>query len=56
MELNLDMKINISVDESSYLLGYSKRKTFMNIYTFFEKFFIVCFYIDFEIIRELPKL
>ncbi len=25
-------KINISVDESSYLLGYSKRKTFMNIH------------------------
>ena len=25
-------KINISVDESAYLLGYSKRKTFMNIH------------------------
>jgi iron(III) transport system permease protein len=25
-------KINISVDESSYLLGYSKKKTFMNIH------------------------
>ena len=24
-------KINISVDESAYLLGFSKRKTFMNI-------------------------
>ncbi len=25
-------KINISVDESAYLLGYSKRKTFLNIH------------------------
>ena len=25
-------KINIAVDESAYLLGYSKRKTFMNIH------------------------
>ena len=25
-------KINISVDESSYLLGYSKQKTFLNIH------------------------
>ena len=25
-------KINISVDESAYLLGFSKRKTFMNIH------------------------
>ena len=25
-------KINVSVDESAYLLGYSKRKTFLNIH------------------------
>ena len=33
MELNLViLKINYSIDESAYLLGYSKFKTFTNIH------------------------
>ena len=49
-------KINISVDESSYLLGYSKRKTFMNIHIPFlrNSLLFVCRLISLEIIRELP--
>ncbi len=49
-------KINISVDESSYLLGYSKRKTFMNIHLPFlrNSLLFVCILISLEIIRELP--
>ena len=49
-------KINISVDESSYLLGYSKRKTFMNIHIPFlrNSLLFVCILISLEIIRELP--
>ena len=49
-------KINISVDESSYLLGYSKRKTFMNIHIPFlrNSLLFVCILISLEIVRELP--
>ena len=49
-------KINISVDESSYLLGYSKRKTFMNIHIPFlrNSLLFVAILISLEIIRELP--
>ena len=49
-------KINISVDESSYLLGYSKRKTFMHIHIPFlrNSLLFVFILISLEIIRELP--
>jgi iron(III) transport system permease protein len=49
-------KINISVDESSYLLGYSKRMTFMNIHVPFlrNSLLFVVILISLEIIRELP--
>ena len=49
-------KINISVDESSYLLGYSKHKTFMNIYVPFlrNSLLFVAILISLEIVRELP--
>merc|ERR1711991_842191 len=49
-------KINMSVDESSYLLGYSKKKTFMNIHVPFlrNSLLFVAILISLEIIRELP--
>ena len=49
-------KINVSVDESSYLLGYSKRKTFMNIHIPFlrNSLLFIVILISLEIIRELP--
>ena len=49
-------KINISVDESSYLLGYSKQKTFLNIHVPFlrNSLLFVAILISLEIIRELP--
>ena len=49
-------KINISVDESSYLLGYSKKKTFMNIHVPYlrNSLLFICILISLEIIRELP--
>jgi len=49
-------KINISVDESSYLLGYSKLKTFMNIHVPFlrNSLLFVVILVSLEIIRELP--
>ena len=49
-------KINISVDESSYLLGYSKKKTFINIHVPFlrNSLLFVAILISLEIIRELP--
>ncbi len=49
-------KINISVDESSYLLGFSKRKTFMNIHVPFlrNSLLFVIILISLEIVRELP--
>ena len=49
-------KINIAVDESAYLLGYSKRKTFMNIHVPFlrNSLLFIVILISLEIIRELP--
>ena len=49
-------KINIYVDESAYLLGYSKRKTFINIHIPFlrNSLLFVGILISLEIIRELP--
>ncbi len=49
-------KINIYVDESAYLLGYSKRKTFMNIHIPFlrNSLLFVGILVSLEIIRELP--
>ena len=49
-------KINISVDESSYLLGYSKQKTFTNIHVPYlrNSLLYVLILISLEIIRELP--
>jgi len=49
-------KMNISVDESAYLLGYSKRKTFVNIHVPFlrNSLLFVIILISLEIIRELP--
>ena len=49
-------KINISVDESAYLLGYSKRKTFTNIHIPYlrNSLLLVGILISLEIIRELP--
>ena len=48
--------MNISVDESAYLLGYSKRKTFMNIHVPFlrNSLLFIAILISLEIIRELP--
>ena len=47
---------NISVDQSAYLLGYSKRKTFLNIHVPFlrNSLLFVIILISLEIIRELP--
>ena len=49
-------KINISVDESAYLLGFSKRKTFTNIHIPFlrNSLLFIVILISLEIIRELP--
>ena len=49
-------KINMSVDESAYLLGYSKQKTFMNIHVPYlrNSLIFVVILISLEIIRELP--
>ncbi len=49
-------KINIYVDESAYLLGYSKRKTFLNIHIPFlrNSLMFVGILVSLEIIRELP--
>ena len=49
-------KINISVDESAYLLGFSKSKTFMNIHIPFlrNSLLFIIILISLEIIRELP--
>ena len=49
-------KINMSVDESSYLLGYSKQKTFTNIHIPYlrNSLLFVVILISLEIIRELP--
>jgi len=49
-------KINIAVDESAYLLGYSKRKTFFNIHIPYlrNSLLLVVILISLEIVRELP--
>ena len=49
-------KINIAVDESAYLLGYSKRITFTNIHIPFlrNSLLFIIILISLEIIRELP--
>ena len=50
------LKINKSIDESAYLLGYSKFKTFTNIHIPYLKssIFLVGVLIALEIIKELP--
>ena len=49
-------KINIAVDESAYLLGYSKRKTFMKVHIPYlrNSLLFVVILISLEIVRELP--
>ncbi len=49
-------KMNICVDESAYLLGYSKSKTFLNIHIPYlrNSLLFVVILISLEIIRELP--
>jgi len=49
-------KINRSIDESSYLLGYSKLKTFLEIHIPYLKnsIFLIGILISIEIIKELP--
>ena len=49
-------KMNISVDESAYLLGYSKTKTFLNIHVPYlrNSLLFVIILISLEIVRELP--
>ena len=50
------LKINQSIDESSYLLGYSKLRTFRKIHLPYLKnsVFLVSILIAIEIIKELP--
>jgi len=50
------LKINYSIDESSYLLGYSKFKTFTNIHIPYLKnsVLLIGVLIAIEIIKELP--
>ncbi len=49
-------KMNIAVDESAYLLGYSKTKTFLSIHIPYlrNSLLFVIILISLEIIRELP--
>ena len=49
-------KINRSIDESAYLIGYSKFKTFTNIHVPYLKnsILLISILISLEIIRELP--
>ena len=49
-------KLSKSLDESAYLAGYSKFKTFLNIHIPYLKssIFFVSILISLEIIRELP--
>ena len=49
-------KMNISVDESAYLLGYTKTKTFLNIHIPYlrNSLLFVIILISLEIVRELP--
>jgi iron(III) transport system permease protein len=50
------LKINYSIDESAYLLGYSKFKTFKNIHIPYLKnsMLLIGILIAIEIIKELP--
>ena len=50
------LKINYSIDESAYLLGYSKFKTFTNIHVPYLKnsILLISVLITIEIIKELP--
>ena len=50
------LKINYSIDESSYLLGYSKIKTFSRIHVPYLKnnIILIIVLISLEIIKELP--
>ena len=50
------LKINYSIDESAYLLGYSKLKTFTNIHIPYLKnsILLIGILIAIEIIKELP--
>ena len=50
------LKINYSIDESAYLLGYSKFKTFKNIHIPYLKdsIFLIGILIAIEVIKELP--
>ena len=49
-------KINRSIDESAYLIGYSKFKTFLNIHVPYlrNSILLVAILISLEVIRELP--
>ena len=49
-------KINRSIDESAYLIGYSKFKTFLNIHVPYlrNSILLVLILISLEVIRELP--
>ena len=50
------LKIGQTVDESSYLLGFSKVKTFTKIHLPYLKnsFFLISILISIEVIKELP--
>ena len=55
--LNLrHLKINYSIDEGAYLLGYSKFKTFKNIHVPYLKnsILLIGILLAIEIIKELP--
>jgi len=49
-------KINRSIDESAYLIGYSKFKTFLNIHVPYlrNSILLVAILVSLEVIRELP--
>ena len=49
-------KINVSIDESAYLLGYSKIKTFLKIHVPYLKtnIILIMLLISLEVIKELP--
>jgi len=49
-------KINRSIDESAYLIGYSKLKTFLNIHVSYlrNSILLIGILISIEVIRELP--
>ncbi|MDA8846763.1 hypothetical protein N9I94_03250, partial [Candidatus Pelagibacter sp.] len=52
----VNLKINYSIDESAYLLGYSKFKTFKNIHLPYLKnsVLLIGILLTIEIIKELP--